>query len=148
MNMNSREIVILSLGGNIGDISAYFRQALELLAAGGFAVDRISEELRNPAVGCEGGAADFVNIAVTGKWGGSPEELLALCQSAEIACGRPAEHGHWVSRTVDVDIIYCNGVRCRTDKLTLPHPLWKEREFVLRPMREILPEAMEIIEEA
>ena len=143
---NTYEIA-LSLGGNIGDTAAYFRHALEILTEKGFVVDRVSGEFRNPAVGCEEGAADFVNIAVTGKWAGTPQKLLQICQGAEVACGRPAEHPHWHSRTVDIDIIYCNGICCNTDDLTLPHPLWKQREFVLRPMLEIMPDAVQMIEE-
>ena len=54
--------------------------------------------------------------------------------------GRPADHPHWHSRTLDIDIIECNGVVCDTPRLTLPHPRWRTRDFVRIPLQEIAPE--------
>jgi dihydroneopterin aldolase / 2-amino-4-hydroxy-6-hydroxymethyldihydropteridine diphosphokinase len=127
-------MVILSLGGNLGDTAATFRTAEAALAAGGVRIKRVSPIYRNPAVGCEEGAPDFSNIAILCEWDGTPEELLDLTQSIEVQCGRPADHPHWHSRTLDIDIIECNGVHCNTPRLTLPHPRWQERDFVKIPI--------------
>lgn len=127
-------MVILSLGGNLGDVEATFRTAEAALSKSGVRIKRVSPVYRNPAVGCEEGAPDFSNIAILCEWDGSPEELLDLTQSIEVQCGRPANHPHWHSRTLDIDIIECNGVRYNTPRLTLPHPRWKERDFVTIPV--------------
>jgi 2-amino-4-hydroxy-6-hydroxymethyldihydropteridine diphosphokinase len=133
-------MIILSIGGNLGDVEATFARALTMLEQGGFVVTKVSSPYRNPAVGCEEGAPEFVNWAVVGEWSGTPLELLDLAQSIEVAEGRPADHPHWHSRTLDIDIIECNGVVCDTPRLTLPHPRWRERDFVCVPLREIAPE--------
>ena len=130
-------MVILSMGGNLGDTAAHFRNAMAALAAAGFRVRRVSSPYRNPAVGCEDGAPDFTNVALVGEWDGTPEALLAVCQAIEVQEGRPADHAHWVSRTLDIDIIDCNGERRDTPALTLPHPRWKERPFVTIPLAEL-----------
>lgn len=131
-------MVILSIGGNLGDVSRAFDTALQGLANAGFRVTRVSNPLRNPAVGCEEGAPDFWNWAVAGEWDGTPEELLQITQSLEVALGRPKDHPHWHSRTLDIDIIACNHEIRNTHTLTLPHPRWKERPFVTLPLQEIL----------
>jgi 2-amino-4-hydroxy-6-hydroxymethyldihydropteridine diphosphokinase len=40
-------------------------------------------------------------------------------------------------RVIDLDLIFHGGHRVRTEKLTLPHPRYREREFVMAPMREL-----------
>ena len=130
-------MVILGMGGNIGDTEAHFRNAMSALAAAGFRVKRVSSPYRNPAVGCEDGAPDFMNIVLLGEWDGTPEALLAVTQAIEVQEGRPADHPHWVSRTLDIDLIACNGERRDTPALTLPHPRWRERPFVTIPLAEL-----------
>ena len=130
-------MVILGMGGNLGDTLRHFDNALAALTKGGFIVERVSSPYRNPAVGCEEGAPEFTNVAVVGRWERTPEELLELLQGIEEQEGRPHEHPHWHSRTLDIDIIDCNGVLCDTSELTLPHPRWRERDFVKIPMEEL-----------
>lgn len=133
-------MVLLAFGGNIGDVQHAFRKALSLLAEAGFHATRVSSPYCNPAVGCEEGAPDFTNWVVLGTWEGTPEELLDAVQEVEVTLGRPRIHPHWHSRTMDIDIIECNGALRQTDRLVLPHPRWRERDFVLIPMSEILSE--------
>ena len=108
----------------------------------GFKVLKVSEPLVNPAVGCEPGAGDFTNISVLGEWNGSPLELLDLTQSIEVEEGRPADHPHWVSRTIDIDIILMGFQRLELPRLKVPHPLASNRDFVLIPSRQVLSEEM------
>ena len=131
-------MVILSIGGNLGDVPRSFEAALQGLAKAGFRVEKVSSPLRNPAVGCEKDAPDFWNWAVLGEWDGTPEELLQTAQALEVSLGRPKDHPHWHSRTLDIDIIACNGETRNAPELTLPHPRWRERPFVTIPLREIL----------
>lgn len=133
-------MVLLAFGGNMGDVQHAFRKALSLLAEAGFHATRVSSPYRNPAVGCEEGAPDFTNWVVLGTWEGTPEELLDAVQEVEVTLGRPRIHPHWHSRTMDIDIIECGGALRQTDRLVLPHPRWRERDFVLIPMSEILSE--------
>ena len=76
--------VLLSFGGNLDGTMERFERALRRLSVSGFKVLNVSEPLVNPAVGCEPGAGDFINISVLGEWNGTPLELLDLTQSIEI----------------------------------------------------------------
>ena len=132
----------LAFGGNLGDREAVFRKALISLRGNGFAVDAASGLYESAPVGCEDGAQPFYNAVVRGRWSGTPESLLALCQEIEIASGRPADHPHWHSRTLDLDLILFGERILHTDSLILPHPLAHTRLFVLLPLVEIAPEAL------
>ena len=134
--------VLLSFGGNLDGTIERFERALHRLSASGFKVLKVSEPLVNPAVGCEPGAGDFTNISVLGEWSGSPLELLDLTQSIEVEEGRPADHPHWVSRTIDIDIILMGFQRLDLPRLKVPHPLASSRDFVLIPSRQVLSEEM------
>ena len=131
--------VLLSFGGNLDGTMERFERALRRLSVSGFKVLNVSEPLVNPAVGCEPGAGDFTNISVLGEWDGTPLELLDLTQSIEIEEGRPADHPHWVSRTIDIDIILMGFQRLDLPRLKVPHPLASSRDFVLTPSRQVLP---------
>lgn len=56
-------------------------------------------------------------------------ELLDLTQAIEKALGRE-RHLHWGPRTCDVDIIFVDRLRYEDDRFSLPHPWWRERDFV------------------
>lgn len=131
---------LLSLGGNLGDVPATFRQAEKLLIAGGFAVEKVSSVFHTAPVDCPPDTPDFCNIALSGYWSGTPEELLTLTQSIEVRLGRPADHGYHLSRTLDIDIVWMEKTVIQTPRLTIPHPEAKKRRFVLDPVQEIAPE--------
>ena len=46
----------------------------------------------------------------------------------------------WGPRTLDLDIIWMDGVTIDDEQLTIPHPRWKERRFVLQPLMELAPD--------
>ncbi|MGN0872754.1 MAG: 2-amino-4-hydroxy-6-hydroxymethyldihydropteridine diphosphokinase, partial [Victivallales bacterium] len=92
--------------------------------------------------GCEPGAPAFYNAVVRGRWAGSPEALLKLCLKLEAEAGRPADHPHWHSRILDLDLILFGDRILATEFLTVPHPRAHERLFVMVPLAEIAPEAV------
>ena len=71
----------------------------------------------------------------------SPHALLGLCQSIERAIGRD-KRGVPVKgpRCIDLDILFYDRLELSTTDLTLPHPGITEREFVLKPLIDILPD--------
>jgi len=78
-----------------------------------------------------------VELAVTVPC--DPYRLLAECHRLEAAAGR-VRTVHWGPRTLDVDIIWVDGVVIDEPALTIPHPRWRERRFVLAPMAELAPD--------
>lgn len=129
--------VTLGFGSDIGDGEANIRQAMDLLTEGGFAFSRVSSFIVTAPVNCVEGTPDFTNCCAIGQWDGTPEELLALTQSVEVAMGRPKEHSSREARIIDIDILTFGDVKMDTPGLTIPHPRMHEREFVQIPLKEI-----------
>ena len=133
-------LCVIALGGNLGDTSAVFRSAQELLEHGGFRIRRVSSFIRTAPENMPPRTPDFLNGVLSGYWNDSPEALLCLCRRIEEQLGRPNAHAHYVSRTLDLDLILFGAERIRTDSLIVPHPRARERSFVRIPLREIEPE--------
>ena len=133
-------LCVIALGGNIGDVPAAFRRAREALSNAGFRIRRFSSLLRSAPVGCEPGAPEFTNAALSGYWDGTAPKLLRLCQQIEADNGRPNDHAYHVSRTLDLDIILFGRETIRLPGLTVPHPEAARRDFVMDPVCEIEPE--------
>jgi 2-amino-4-hydroxy-6-hydroxymethyldihydropteridine diphosphokinase len=61
------------------------------------------------------------------------EELLEHLQELEQHFGRERQE-RWGPRSLDLDLLWWGDLRCHTPRLQLPHPLWRERDFVLAPL--------------
>ena len=144
----SAPLCVIALGGNLGDTGSYFLRAVESLRLGGFRVRKVSSFIRTEPEGMAPGTAVFLNGVLSGFWDGTAEELLRLCQKIEVENGRPADHAHYVSRTLDLDIVLFGRQTIREPELTVPHPLAVHRAFVMTPLREIEPEMAEWLEKS
>lgn len=80
----------------------------------------------------------FVNAVVLLRTGIPPQELLHYLQAIENSLGRIREKKNG-PRTCDIDILDYQGYVCDHEILTLPHPLLAERDFVVKPLLELLP---------
>lgn len=80
----------------------------------------------------------FVNAVVLLRTGIAPQDLLHYLQAIENSLGRVREKKNG-PRTLDIDILDYQGYVCDHEVLTLPHPLLCERDFVVKPLLEILP---------
>ena len=128
---------LLSLGSNLGDRRAHLLQAVDTLPDV-VAVSPVYET--DPVGGPEQGS--FLNIVVQLDTTLTPQELLGLCHRIEANAERVREE-RWGPRTLDLDIIWIDGVEMASDRLTIPHPRWKERRFVLAPLRDLAPDLVD-----
>lgn len=80
----------------------------------------------------------FVNAVVLMRTGLPPKELLDYVHAIENSLGRTREIPNG-PRTCDIDIIDYQLYVCDAPELTLPHPRAAERDFVVKPLLEILP---------
>ena len=87
------------------------------------------------------------DIFVNGMWlcesSLAPHQMLRLLQSLEQGAGRE-RHIHWGPRTLDLDIILAfdekgTMISICDERLTVPHPYFWDRTFVLEPLHELLP---------
>ena len=69
-----------------------------------------------------------------------PEEVLDKCQATEQKLGRVRTGTQFCSRTMDIDILFCDSRVINTPRLTVPHPRLAQRNFVLAPLNEIMPD--------
>jgi 2-amino-4-hydroxy-6-hydroxymethyldihydropteridine diphosphokinase len=67
--------------------------------------------------------------------------LLDVLQALEHAHGRERPFRN-APRTLDLDLLWYDGVTMETPRLTLPHPRMHERAFVLKPLSDLAPELM------
>src|SRR5574344_595076 len=131
--------VYFSLGSNLGDKEGNIREAIcrigELIGE----VDRQSTLLATEPWGFESDNT-FVNAAIRCTTSLSPFEILNITQNIERAMGRTLKSvdGQYHDRIIDIDILIYDDLHSTTPQLTLPHPLMKERDFVMIPLKEIL----------
>jgi 2-amino-4-hydroxy-6-hydroxymethyldihydropteridine diphosphokinase len=124
----------IGLGSNVGDRRAHLHSAVDSLP-GVSAVSDVYET--EPVGGPEQGR--YLNLVVEIDTELSPRELLAVCQRIEAAAGRIRDV-RWGPRTLDVDILWMEGVTVEDHDLRIPHPRMTERLFVLAPLAELAPE--------
>jgi 2-amino-4-hydroxy-6-hydroxymethyldihydropteridine diphosphokinase len=87
------------------------------------------------------GGGEFYNCAMTGEWTADPGELVRLCRRIESDEGS-AVSKHRGARSLDVDILFFDGLTSLDGGITLPHPRMHLRGFVLVPLREVWPDTL------
>ena len=131
--------VYFSLGSNLGDKAGNIREAINRIGELIGEVDRQSTLLITEPWGFESDNP-FVNAAVRCITTLSPFDILHLTQDIERAMGRTVKSsdGQYHDRIIDIDILMYDDIHINTPELILPHPLMKERDFVMIPLSEIL----------
>lgn len=127
----------LGIGANLGQRERSVLEALRRIESDAIArVLRTSALYETEAVGM-GLAPPFVNAVTQVRSLLSPKDMLIRLKAVESAMGRRG--GHNDSREIDIDLIACGRTVMETGELTLPHPRYHERGFVLIPLAEIAP---------
>lgn len=138
--------VALLLGGNQGDVKRTLQTAQQLVNSRVGAVLRCSHRYESEPWGFSA-SERFSNQALEVSTDLSPHEILDVCQQIERELGRnraaeavaKASSGTcYVSRPIDIDIIFYDDAILSDERLALPHPLLAEREFALVPLCEIM----------
>jgi 2-amino-4-hydroxy-6-hydroxymethyldihydropteridine diphosphokinase len=91
-------------------------------------------------VDCEPGAHKFLNAVVEFDFEGDPLNLWKQLAAIEIGLGRPPDHTRYVSRKIDIDLLYFGDTEIDRNELQLPHPRMHRRKFVLQPLADLRPE--------
>ncbi len=131
----ARVPVAIALGSNLGDRDAQLDDAEERLAtllSGAVA----SARYQTAAVGGPPDSPSFLNEVVVGTTLIGPRSLLQALQAIEDASGRERPFPN-APRTLDLDLILYGDFVIDETGLHVPHPRFRDRDFVLRPLAEV-----------
>ena len=128
----------MAFGANLGDAQATVLQAIEDVGALATTQLRKVSSLYASAPH-EATGPEFVNAVVMYDTDLLPLELLDALQNLEKTAGRERPYLN-APRTLDLDIIFYGDIALDSPRLTLPHPRWQKRAFVLLPLAEISPD--------
>jgi|SRR5579875_3359846 len=139
--MSSRALI--GLGSNLGDRRATLEGAIAALdATPGVRVRRVSSFHETDPVGGPPGQTAYLNAAAVLETTLDPFELLHVLQTVEVRFGR-VRTVRWGERTLDLDLLLFDDRIIQTPALCVPHPRLAERRFVLEPLAEIAPHAVD-----
>jgi 2-amino-4-hydroxy-6-hydroxymethyldihydropteridine diphosphokinase len=125
----------LGIGSNLGDRLAYLQAAVDGLAAtDGVEVVAVSAVYETDPIGPE--QPDYLNAVVAVDTTLDPHALLAVGQHLEAGAER-VRGERWGPRTLDVDVLWYGDELIDEPDLVVPHPRWKERDFVLAPLADL-----------
>ena len=126
----------VALGSNLGDRASHLSYAVARLRRmlSDVVVSRYIETL--PEHAADGPL--FLNAALVGGTRDAPDRLLERLLSIEGERGRVRSY-RGAPRTLDLDLVLVGELAVESASLTLPHPRFRSRPFVLEPLAEIAP---------
>ena len=130
-----RRRAFLGLGANLGDREEALRRAVAALPD----VVAVSPLYETEPVGGPPGQPPYLNAVVQLATDRSPRELLEVANRIEAEAGRVRAERHG-PRTLDIDILWVDGVTVDDPDLVVPHPRMFERRFVLAPLADLAPD--------
>lgn len=131
-------MIFLGVGTNLGNKAQNILQSYEYLETSGVKILRKSALYHSAAWGIRE-QDSFFNAVIEVEYDGEAEELLDICLEVEKQMGRERLY-KWGPRIIDIDIIFFHDVFLRSRKLSLPHPYYSQRAFVLAPLAELEPD--------
>lgn len=126
---------LLGLGSNLGDSWSLLREAVGSLTG----VRSVSPLYRTEPMGGPGGQSPYLNVVVEIDTDLSARQLLGVCHRLEAAADR-VRAARWGPRTLDIDILWMDGVVVDESDLQVPHPRMRVRRFVMAPLADIAPD--------
>jgi 2-amino-4-hydroxy-6-hydroxymethyldihydropteridine diphosphokinase len=134
---------LIALGSNqrhprFGPPRRVLAAALERLESEGLRVIAAAPVVETAPIGPS--IRRYANSAAVIETELEPEVLLALLKRIERDFGRRASGRRWRARVLDLDLILWSGGPYASATLTIPHPLFRERAFVLDPALAVAPD--------
>jgi len=131
-------ICYLGIGSNLGDRRTKIKEAIEKInSLKGTKILKASSIIETDAVGGPCAQSKFLNAVVKAKTSLLPRQLLKKLKIIEKELGRK-KTVRFGPRLIDIDILFYGDKLVKTKKLTIPHKKVFQREFVLKPLLEIL----------
>ena len=128
----------MAFGANLGEAQATVLQAILDVGALGTS-QLVKASSLYASAPHEAAGPEFVNAVAMYDTDLPPLALLDALQNLEKTAGRERPYLN-APRTLDLDIIFYGDIALDSPRLTLPHPRWQKRAFVLVPLAEISPD--------
>jgi 2-amino-4-hydroxy-6-hydroxymethyldihydropteridine diphosphokinase len=133
--------VVVGVGANLGDRLATMRDGVDRLARSrGLGVVARSRVYETAPVGGPP-QPPFLNAAILVESVVSPLSLLDALLRIEGELGRVRQGERFGPRTLDLDVLWADGLVVDEPRLVVPHPRLIGRAFALVPMLELVPGA-------
>ena len=134
-----KRAIYLCIGGNLGEREANLEEALEFIDFNFGDVVGVSSIYESEPWGMSD-VPNFLNQVVHIQSELTDRELLEEIADLEEFFGRERSSQGYVSREMDIDVLFIDEEVISTEALQVPHPRISERRFVLEPLAEIAPE--------
>jgi len=129
--------VLFSLGSNLGNRNSYLKQAIQDINNQIGRVVKTSEIYECEPIGFEADT-NFLNLCIKVETTLSSLEILKNIDQIETNLGRVKNTSDsYISRTIDIDIIFYGDCLFSSNELTIPHQSFRTRNFVLLPLADI-----------
>lgn len=137
--------IFLSLGSNKGNRLFYIKEAVEEIKNKIGSITDESDIFETEAWSCND--HKYLNSVIKTETNLPAYDVLIMTQEIEKKLGRETKTGNnkkneavYTSRTIDIDILFCDTEIIETKDLIIPHPKLHLRNFVLEPMMQIAPD--------
>jgi 2-amino-4-hydroxy-6-hydroxymethyldihydropteridine diphosphokinase len=130
--------IVISLGSNLGDRRGHLEWAIDQLRRQ-FAEVRVSTIRETEPVDVPERQPSYLNAVLIGNTTADPEAVLSALLRLERDRGR-TRLSFRAPRTLDLDLILYGTESISRPGLTVPHPRYRQRRFVLEPLAELAPD--------
>ena len=138
-------IVHIALGTNLGNREHNLQQAIRSISERIGTVRQCSPFYENEAQGFETDSL-FLNGCLSVETELEPLNVLHVLKEVEVHLGRESKsNANYTSRPIDLDIILFDNQIINNIQLEVPHPRFRERLFVIKPLSDIDPEVVDPI---
>lgn len=138
--LESWKIALISLGSNIGDRTLFIGTAVQEIACiENLEIIASSELMNTEPVGVSNPQNAYLNQMLLIHTQIIPEQLLKIFKEIEKKMGRE-NRGVWGSREIDIDIVTYEGVVMSYPELSIPHPQFFNRKFLMMGAIELFPD--------
>ncbi|MCX6518874.1 MAG: 2-amino-4-hydroxy-6-hydroxymethyldihydropteridine diphosphokinase [Actinobacteria bacterium] len=132
MRVPARHRAIVALGSNLGDRAAYLRFGLDRLSN----VLAQSQVFETDPVGGPDNQGPYLKIVPLVETDLDPFDKMRRLLQIESEAHRVRVE-RWGPRTLDLDLLFYDDYTIESEELTVPHPRFAERRFVLEPLSEV-----------
>lgn len=133
----------LSLGSNLGDRLRQLQRARDAITAlPGVRLLEQAPVYETEPVGVQPAYAhlNFLNTVLVIESALPVERLQQELATIEQQLGRVRGADRFAPRDIDIDVLFAGEVWMETERLTVPHPRWARRRFVVQPLSDIRPD--------